>query len=140
MEKIGIVSNYWWGLYEDAFEKRWLMNAVVQKAHHPELQDYIHSTVSGLLSFIQKVDHSLLFLSSIYVKIKFGSSLPSRRFKNETLFTSSGLWRLLWRVQNEYQALASTRSKHPIKSMNSQPLSLQLYLQHPSLSEPKPCE
>lgn len=28
----------------------------------------------------------------------------------------------------------------PIKSMNSQPLSLQLYLEHPSSSEPKPCE
>lgn len=64
-EKLGIVANYLWGLCEGAFERRRYMNAVVQMASHPELQDYIHSTVSGLVPFIQKVDYSLVFLSSI---------------------------------------------------------------------------
>jgi hypothetical protein len=40
---------------EDAFERRRYMNVVVQRARHPQLRDYIHSTVSGLLPFIQKV-------------------------------------------------------------------------------------
>jgi len=31
------------------------MNVVVQRARHPQLRDYIHSAVSGLLPFIQKV-------------------------------------------------------------------------------------
>lgn len=40
---------------EDAFERRRYMNVVVQRARHPQLRDYIHSAVSGLLPFIQKV-------------------------------------------------------------------------------------
>ncbi|KAL9345821.1 hypothetical protein Peur_060674 [Populus x canadensis] len=39
----------------DAFERRRYMNVVVQRARHPQLRDYIHSSVSGLLPFIQKV-------------------------------------------------------------------------------------
>ncbi|XP_070018141.1 DNA polymerase zeta processivity subunit isoform X8 [Nicotiana sylvestris] len=43
------------GVYPSgAFERRRYMNVVVQKARHPELQQYIHSTVNGLLPFIQK--------------------------------------------------------------------------------------
>jgi mitotic spindle assembly checkpoint protein MAD2B len=38
-----------------AFERRRYMNVVVQKAVHPELASYIHSTTTGLLPFIQKV-------------------------------------------------------------------------------------
>jgi mitotic spindle assembly checkpoint protein MAD2B len=42
---------------EDAFERRRYMNVVVQRARHPQLRDYIHSAVSGLLPFIQKVGY-----------------------------------------------------------------------------------
>uniref|UniRef100_F6H4T8 HORMA domain-containing protein n=1 Tax=Vitis vinifera TaxID=29760 RepID=F6H4T8_VITVI len=43
------------GIYPSgAFERRRYMNAVVQRARHPQLRDYIHSAVSGLLPFIQK--------------------------------------------------------------------------------------
>ncbi|XP_021886837.1 DNA polymerase zeta processivity subunit-like [Carica papaya] len=38
-----------------AFERRRYMNLVVQRARHPELRDYIHSSINGLLPFIQKV-------------------------------------------------------------------------------------
>ncbi|XP_044439009.1 DNA polymerase zeta processivity subunit [Triticum aestivum] len=37
-----------------AFERRRYMNLVVQKAVHPQLADYIHSVITGLLPFIQK--------------------------------------------------------------------------------------
>lgn len=43
------------GLYPTgAFERRRYMNLVVQRARHPQLRDYIHSSVSSLLLFIQK--------------------------------------------------------------------------------------
>lgn len=37
-----------------AFERRRYMNVVVQKARHPQLREYIHSSVTGLIPFIQK--------------------------------------------------------------------------------------
>lgn len=44
------------GVYPSgAFERRRYMNVVVQRARHPQLRDYIHSAVTGLLPFIQKV-------------------------------------------------------------------------------------
>ncbi|KAJ6776533.1 MITOTIC SPINDLE ASSEMBLY CHECKPOINT PROTEIN MAD2 [Salix koriyanagi] len=43
------------GVYpSDAFERRRYMNVVVQRARHPQLRDYIHSAVSGLLPFIRE--------------------------------------------------------------------------------------
>ncbi|KAL2499165.1 DNA polymerase zeta processivity subunit [Abeliophyllum distichum] len=43
------------GIYPSgAFERRRYMNLVVHKARHPELNEYIHSAVNGLLPFIQK--------------------------------------------------------------------------------------
>lgn len=43
------------GLYPTgAFERRRYMNLVVQRARHPQLRDYIHSSISSLLHFIQK--------------------------------------------------------------------------------------
>lgn len=35
------------------------MNVVVQRARHPQLRDYIHLAVSGLLPFVQKVGFEL---------------------------------------------------------------------------------
>lgn len=49
------------------------MNLVVQRARHPELRDYIHSAVNGLLPFIQKVffspsfNHIMLLCFSSYL-------------------------------------------------------------------------
>ncbi|KAB2059590.1 hypothetical protein ES319_A11G316000v1 [Gossypium barbadense] len=43
------------GIYPSgAFERRRYMNVVVQRARHPQLREYIHSAVSGLLPSIQK--------------------------------------------------------------------------------------
>nr|XP_027061820.1 DNA polymerase zeta processivity subunit-like isoform X2 [Coffea arabica]XP_027064655.1 DNA polymerase zeta processivity subunit-like isoform X2 [Coffea arabica] len=43
------------GVYpHGAFERRRYMNVVVHRARHPQLRDYIHSSVNGLLPFIQK--------------------------------------------------------------------------------------
>lgn len=41
-------------LGKGAFERRRYMNVVVHRARHPQLRDYIHSSVNGLLPFIQK--------------------------------------------------------------------------------------
>lgn len=41
--------------FEGAFERRKYMNLVVHRARHPELRDYIHSAVLGLLPSIKKV-------------------------------------------------------------------------------------
>lgn len=38
-----------------AFERSRYMNMVVQRACHPQLRYYLHSTVSGLFPFLQKV-------------------------------------------------------------------------------------
>ncbi|CAI9106403.1 OLC1v1005552C12 [Oldenlandia corymbosa var. corymbosa] len=43
------------GVYPNgAFERRRYMNVVVHKARHPQLRDYIQSSVNGLLPFIKK--------------------------------------------------------------------------------------
>lgn len=38
-----------------AFERRRYMNVVVQKARYPQLREYINSSITGLLPFIEKV-------------------------------------------------------------------------------------
>lgn len=51
------------GLYPSgAFERRIYMNLVVQRARHPQLRDYIHSSVSSLLLFIQKIVANLYLI------------------------------------------------------------------------------
>ncbi|CAL9016600.1 unnamed protein product [Prunus brigantina] len=42
------------------------MNLVVHSARHPELRDYIHSAVSGLHPFIQKVDPLLIYFLLLF--------------------------------------------------------------------------
>lgn len=43
-------------LYElEAFERRRYMNLVVHRARHPQLREYIHSAINGLLPSIEKV-------------------------------------------------------------------------------------
>ncbi|CAO2821392.1 unnamed protein product [Amaranthus hypochondriacus] len=44
------------GVYPSgAFERRRYMNLVVQKAKHPEVENYIHSAVNGLFPLLEKV-------------------------------------------------------------------------------------
>ncbi|PRQ30589.1 putative HORMA domain-containing protein [Rosa chinensis] len=110
------------GIYAPgAFERRKYMNLVVHRARHPELRDYIHSAVSGLLPFIKKVNCRWEITAYFW-------SLPQEiSSKNE------GLWLPTDTKQWQQPPLIS-----PIKSMSSQPLSVQLYLEHPSVYEPKP--
>ena len=52
-----VMVNLW---VKGAFERRRYMNLVVQRARHPQLRDYIHSAVFGLLPFIQNVGLDLV--------------------------------------------------------------------------------
>ncbi|KAK6944604.1 hypothetical protein RJ641_025706, partial [Dillenia turbinata] len=164
-----------------AFERRRYMNLVVQKARHPQLQDYIHSSVSGLHPFVQKG-----LVEKVAVIFSDGDSIPIERFifrlaVNQSygskveeadlefslrsflikLSVSGALTKALpqdcrWEITAYFRSLPQasknteawipTDTKQwqkppliiPIKSMSSEPLSVQLYLEHPSLSEPKP--
>ncbi|KAJ8547026.1 hypothetical protein K7X08_010612 [Anisodus acutangulus] len=90
------------GVYPSgAFERRRYMNVVVQRARHPELQQYIHSAVVRLLPFMQKSSTS----------------------KDAEMWipTDTRQWQWQWQWQ---QAPLIT----PIKSMSDEPLGVQLYL------------
>ncbi|XP_062011966.1 DNA polymerase zeta processivity subunit [Rosa rugosa] len=172
------------GIYPPgAFERRKYMNLVVHRARHPELRDYIHSAVSGLLPFIKKglvervaviffdsdnnpmerfmfkltVDQSCgsnvkeadleFSLRSFFIKLPLIESatkvLPQncrweitayfRSLPQEISSKNEGLWLPTDTKQWQQPPLIT-----PIKSMSSQPLSVQLYLEHPSVYEPKP--
>ncbi|KAM5586686.1 DNA polymerase zeta processivity subunit [Rosa sericea] len=172
------------GIYPPgAFERRKYMNLVVHTARHPELRDYIHSAVSGLLPFIKKglvervaviffdrdnnpmerfmfkltVDQSCgsnvkeadleFSLRSFFIKLPVIESatkvLPQncrweitayfRSLPQEISSKNEGLWLPTDTKQWQQPPLIT-----PIKSMSSQPLSVQLYLEHPSVYEPKP--
>ncbi|KAG7955316.1 hypothetical protein I3843_11G064600 [Carya illinoinensis] len=172
------------GVYPSgAFERRRYMNMVVQRARHPQLRDYIHSTVSTLLPFIQKglVERVAViffntdcipverFVFKLIVNQSYGSKLEeadlefSLRAFLIKLSVSESLTKALprdcrWEIIAYFRSLPqASMSKDselwtptdtrqwqqppiliPIKSMSSEPLCLQLYLEHPSSSEPKP--
>lgn len=174
------------GVYpSDAFERRRYMNVVVQRARHPQLRDYIHSAVSGLLPFIQKglvervaviffnADNiplerfifKLVMDQSCGSKVEEGDLEFSLRSFLVKLSVSEGLTKVLprdcrWEITAYFRSLPHVSTSKdadlwiptdtkqwqqpplitPIKSMRSEPLSVQLYLEHPSLSEPKPQE
>ncbi|GKV37041.1 hypothetical protein SLEP1_g45109 [Rubroshorea leprosula] len=160
------------------------MNVVVQKARHPQLQEYIHSAVAGLLPFIQKG-----LVERVAVIFSNNDNIPVERFvfkltTNQCdgldveesglefslrsflikLSVSQPLMKVLpcvdcrWEITAYFRSLAQanmgkeadlwipTNIKQwqqpplitPIKSMSTDPLSLQLYLEHPSISEPNP--
>ncbi|KAL3503729.1 hypothetical protein ACH5RR_038178 [Cinchona calisaya] len=172
------------GVYpHGAFERRRYMNVVVHRARHPQLRDYIHSTVNGLLPFIQKglVERVVViffdnenvpierFVFKVNLNLSYGSKVEEadlefalRSFLIK-LPVSESLTKLLprgcrWEITAYFRALPETSTSKdaemwiptdtkqwqqpplitPIKSMNSEPLGVQLYLEHPSLSEPKP--
>ncbi|CAO2826055.1 unnamed protein product [Amaranthus hypochondriacus] len=169
------------GVYPSgAFERRRYMNLVVQKAKHPELENYIHSAVNGLFPFLEKgvvervaviffdSDNSPLERYNFKFQVNqsggpkvqesdLGFSLRSFLVK---LSLSKALARVLprdcrWEItaffSPEAQISISNPVEHwiptdtkqwqkiplitPLKSMSSEPLSLQLYMEHPSLSE-----
>ena len=45
------------------------MNLVVQKAKHPELENYIHSAVNGLVPFLEKVHFTFIYIFAILQKV-----------------------------------------------------------------------
>lgn len=172
------------GVYPSgAFERRRYMNVVVQRARHPQLRDYIHLAVSGLLPFVQKglVERVAVIFSNadnipveqfvfkLTVNQTYGSKLEeadlqfSLRSFLIKLQVSASLTKVLprdcrWEITAYFRSLpqASTSKDAdlwvptdtrqwqqpplltPIKSMSSEPLCLQLYLEHPSSCEPKP--
>ncbi|KAF9667020.1 hypothetical protein SADUNF_Sadunf16G0289400 [Salix dunnii] len=174
------------GVYpSDAFERRRYMNVVVQRARHPQLRDYIHSAVSGLLPFIEKglVERvAVIFFNTDNIplerfifklatdqscgsKVEEGDLEFSLRSFLVKLSVSESLTKVLpqdcrWEITAYFRSLPHVSTSKeadlwiptdtkqwqqpplitPIKSMSSEPLSLQLYLEHPSLSEPKPQE
>ncbi|KAL6975083.1 hypothetical protein U1Q18_023878 [Sarracenia purpurea var. burkii] len=192
-----------------AFERRRYMNIVVQKARHAQLREYIHSAVTGLLPFVEKVLTNVnsdirapLSISTAMHNVSFPKgmvervaviffnteNLPLERFifklsVNQSYGTkvedtdlefslrsffiklpvSEPLTKALprdcrWEIMAYFRSLPeSIASKDadlwiptdtqqwlqppliiPIKSMSSEPLCVQLYVEHPSLSEPKP--
>ncbi|XP_074308659.1 DNA polymerase zeta processivity subunit [Silene latifolia] len=167
------------GLYPPgAFERRKYMNLVVHKAIHPELQDYIHSSVNGLFPFIKKgvVDRiAVVFfngdntpLEQFIFKLQVNQSYGSNVVETDIGFAlrsfilklslSKGLtkslpqdcrWEVIAFFRSDAQASGvkaaelwiPTDTKQwqqpplitPLKSMNSEPFGLQLYLEHPSV-------
>ncbi|KAL5579814.1 hypothetical protein UlMin_012256 [Ulmus minor] len=172
------------GVYPSgAFERRRYMNLVVHKARHPELRDYIHSAVWGLLPFMQKGlvervaviffnnDNTPIerFMFKLTVNQSYGSKVEeadlefSLRSFLLKLSVSEPLTKFLpqscrWEITSYFRSLPEAGSSKdaelwiptdtkqwqkpplitPIKSMSSEPLCVQLYLEHPSLNEPKP--
>ncbi|XP_052178583.1 DNA polymerase zeta processivity subunit [Diospyros lotus] len=172
------------GVYHPgAFERRRYMNVVVQKARHPELREYIHSAVNGLLPFLQEglVERVAVvfynteniplerFIFKLSVNQSYGSKVEEANLEFSLrsflikLPVSEALTKVLprdcrWEITAYFRSLpeASTSKDAelwiptdtkqwlqpplitPLKSMNSEPLCLQLYLEHPSQSEPKP--
>ncbi|OMO65775.1 DNA-binding HORMA [Corchorus capsularis] len=171
------------GIYPSgAFERSRYMNVVVQKARHPQLREYIHSAVSGLLPFIQKglVERVAViffnndnipverFIFKLTVNQSFGSMVEEGdlEFSLRSFFiklpVSQPLTKVLprdcrWEITAYFRSLPEVSNSKdtelwiptdtkqwqqpplitPIKSMNSEPLGVQLYVEHPSLSEPK---
>ncbi|KAM7506611.1 hypothetical protein LguiA_017064 [Lonicera macranthoides] len=166
-----------------AFERRRYMNVLVHKARHPQLREYIHDTLAGLIPFIHKgvVERLAViffnnentpverFIFKLNVNQSYGSKVDDAEMEFSfrsfliKLSVSESLTKILpgicrWEITAYFRSLpqASSTSKEaelwiptdtnqwqqpplitPIKSMNSEPLCVQLYLEHPSLSEPK---
>lgn len=169
------------GLYPSgAFERRRYMNLVVQRARHPQLRDYIHSSVSSLLLFIQKgqVERVAVIFSNannvpleryvfkITVNQSYGSMVEEGHLEFSLrsflikLSVSKPLSKVLpqgcrWEITAYFRSLPQVNTSKdaelwiptdtkqwqqpplitPIKSMSSDSLSVQLYLENPSLLE-----
>ncbi|VFQ58731.1 unnamed protein product [Cuscuta campestris] len=157
-----------------AFERRRYMNVVVHRSRHPDLRHYIHSSVNGLLHFIQKGEVERVaviffddnnvpferFVFKIDVNQSYGSSVEEADLElslRSFLIKLPNLQSLThnlppdcrWEITGYFRALPEgsnasvwvpTGTKQwqqppvimPIKSMRSEPLGVQLYLEHPN--------
>ncbi|POO01534.1 HORMA domain containing protein [Trema orientale] len=154
------------GVYPSgAFERRRYMNLVVHRARHPQLRDYIHTAVWGLLPFIEKglvervaviffnTDNNPVerFMFKLMVNQSYGSKVEEAdlEFSLKSFLIKLSVSEPLTRVHScDAELWIPTDTKQweqpplitPIKSMSSEPLCVQLYLEHPSPIEPKPCQ
>ncbi|XP_078447302.1 DNA polymerase zeta processivity subunit-like isoform X2 [Wolffia australiana] len=163
-----------------AFQRRRYMNIVVHKACHPQLNDYIHSAVFGLLPFIRKglvdrvavvfYDREQVPVEKFMFRLALNQSQSSMVEERDLEFSlraffiklsvSEALTKPLppgcdWEITAYFHALPDVADKEqrrwiptdtklwqhpplitPIKSMGSNPLKLQLYLEHPDPGEP----
>ncbi|KAH6830898.1 DNA-binding HORMA family protein [Perilla frutescens var. hirtella] len=170
------------GVYPNgAFERRRYMNLVVHRAKHPQLNEYIHSAVNGLLPFLTKdlIDRVAVvffddggvpierFVFKLNVNLSYNSKVQqadlefSLRSFLIKLPVSGPLTKVLpqncrWEITAYFRALpqASTSKDAemwipsdakqwqqppvitPIKSLSSEPLSLQVYAEDRNLSVP----
>ncbi|KAL2616929.1 hypothetical protein AAZV13_08G157800 [Glycine max] len=146
------------GVYPSgAFERRRYMNVVIQRALHRQLRYYMHATVSGLLPSMQKLGMvervAVIFFNADNVPLeKFVFKLTMNQTNNLNRLKLS-VCPLRCQVNKASLTYAGTSKEAdlsiptdtkpgqqpplitPIKSMSSEPLNLQLYLEHPSLLE-----
>ncbi|XP_078148189.1 DNA-binding HORMA family protein isoform X3 [Carex rostrata] len=168
---------------QGAFERRRYMNVVVNKARHPQLANYIHSSLFALLPYIEKglaervvvifYDQDHVPMEKFVFKLTIDQSYQSSVSETELEFAlraflvklnaaepiakplpSGANWEItayfrelpsrendgeeakLW-VPTDTKQWMQPRNITPIKSMDSNPLKVQLYMEHPSLTEPK---
>ncbi|XP_068657540.1 DNA polymerase zeta processivity subunit [Aristolochia californica] len=163
-----------------AFERRRYMGVIVPGARHPELREYIHTSISSLRPFVEKelVERvavtffnnantpieKFVFKLSLNLSHKLEVEEPDFEFSLRSflikLSVTKSLTRALptdcrWEITAYFRSLPEYSSKEaplwtptdtklwqqppvitPIKSMSSEPLSVQLYLEHPGPNEP----
>ncbi|KAK9199441.1 hypothetical protein WN944_014632 [Citrus x changshan-huyou] len=155
------------GLYPSgAFERRRYMNLVVQRARHPQLRDYIHS--SGLVERVAVIFSNAnnvpleRYVFKIMVNQSYGSMVEEGHLEFSLrsflikLSVSKSLSRVLpqgcrWEITAYFRSLPQVNTSKdaelwiptdtkqwqqpplitPIKSMSSDSLSVQLYLENP---------
>ncbi|KAJ3689014.1 hypothetical protein LUZ61_018178 [Rhynchospora tenuis] len=166
-----------------AFERRRYMNVVVNKARHPQLANYIHSSIFALLPYIQKglVERVVVIfygqdqvpLEKFVFKLTIDQSYQSSVSEAELEFALRAFLVKLnaagpiakplpsganWEITAYFRELPSQENEGeqaklwvptdtkqwmqpseitPIKSMDSNPLKVQLYMEHPTVTEQK---
>ncbi|XP_071693988.1 DNA polymerase zeta processivity subunit isoform X2 [Rutidosis leptorrhynchoides] len=148
------------GIYPiGAFERRRYMNLVVHSARHPELNHYIHNSLNALLPYIQQgmvervavifFNNDKVPLERFMFKINVSQSYEGTI---EDVNLESSLRSFLIKLSQSEPVSKSTISQDkwkrtqtlmwqqlplitPVKSLNIDPMSVQLYVEHPSLLE-----
>ncbi|KAL3577239.1 hypothetical protein D5086_022522 [Populus alba] len=113
----------------NAFERRRYRNVVVQRARHPSLE--ITFTLLYFLGFFLLSERSYQSSSTMYLVN------VAVIWWEITAYDSASKDAELW-IPTDTEQRQQPPLMTPIKSMSSEPLSAQLYLEHPSLSVPKP--
>ncbi|KAH1051650.1 hypothetical protein GLYMA_08G170300v4 [Glycine max] len=100
------------------------MNVVIQRALHRQLRYYMHATVSGLLPSMQKLG----MVERVAVIFFNADNVPLEKFAGTSKEADLS-------IPTDTKPGQQPPLITPIKSMSSEPLNLQLYLEHPSLLE-----